>query len=285
MFKAHTKLGVDARRLPRAGFPTLLLLLHVRPRQLAAGLEVAVYSGRAEDEEGGTACMCLDAPVFAVPRTQAGMERFVANLIAASPAELSEEGPATLNLPTKHSSWDRGWMSVQLDLLPPAEVQGTRQVCRAPGCVCHDVHVFIGCYHDARHQVVCSGRQPHRPCIRFAAMNAAHPPVLASLPSATTGSPAPSYFPPPQAGVADSYYLEATLPRVIEDSTFGRATVRNHSYEYAEQQESLKRRIEEQRKREQASPGSGGWLWLVKATPLAWHSATSHPRPSPSFKP
>lgn len=258
MFKAHTKLGVDARRLPCTGFPTLLLLLHVRPRQLAAGLEVAVYSGSAEDEEGGTASMDLDAPVFAVPRTQAGLERFVANLIAAGPECLAEDGSARLALPTKHTSWNRGWMSVQLDLLPPSEVQGARQVCRAPAfaimCTC------IGCYRAARHQDGRSGRQPHKPCMCSAATSATHLPLPAPLPSATTGLPAPFNFPPSQAGVAGSHYLRVTVPRLFEGSPLGRATVRNHSHAYAEQQQMLKRRIEEQRRREQARWESGGWL-------------------------
>ena len=78
----------DRRKLPPlpcAGFPTLMLLLHVRPRPLSAGLEVAVYAGSTEDEEGTTAFMGRQCTVFAVPHTHSGFQQFISDLVAAGP--------------------------------------------------------------------------------------------------------------------------------------------------------------------------------------------------------
>ena len=111
-----------------AGYPTLTVLLHVRPRPLAAGLEIAVYSGSAEDEECCSAYMDRQGMLFGVPRTQAGLERFAASLVDAGPEEHGENGPGTLALPAKHDKWSRGWYRVQLDLLLPEEVQATPKV-------------------------------------------------------------------------------------------------------------------------------------------------------------
>lgn len=111
-----------------------MLVLHVRPRPLSAGLEVAVYAGSTEDEEGTTACMGLKGTVFAVPRTHAGFQQFISDLVAAGPGDWSDYGPAKLALPSEHSTWNRGWASMQLDLLAPDEVQATLQVGWPGGC-------------------------------------------------------------------------------------------------------------------------------------------------------
>ncbi len=110
-------------------YPTLVLLLHVRPRQLAAGIEVAVYSGTAEDEEGTQADVSRQGAVFAVQQTQAGLEQFAADLIASSPEEYDDgAGPCQLTLPLYHSAVaGAAWDSVQLHLLPPSTVQASAQ--------------------------------------------------------------------------------------------------------------------------------------------------------------
>lgn len=51
-----------------------------------------------------------------------------ATLLSAGPAAWSEFGPANMKLPAQHRPWDRGWSSVQLDLLAAEEVQATLQV-------------------------------------------------------------------------------------------------------------------------------------------------------------
>lgn len=103
--------------------PTQLLLLHVRPRSLAAGLEIAVYSGITEDEEGTTARVGRQGTLYAVPRTAAGLDAFVADLLAASPEEWDDDGPNRMTLTTRASVYDESWDSVDLDLLPPGKVQ------------------------------------------------------------------------------------------------------------------------------------------------------------------
>lgn len=109
----------------RADFPNQLLLLHVRPRRLAAGLEIAVYSGSLQDEEASTGRMDQEGTVYAVPRTQAGLEQFAADLAASGPETWNDysDYPAKLPLPTKYNSWECGWSSVGLDLLPPSAVR------------------------------------------------------------------------------------------------------------------------------------------------------------------
>lgn len=111
-----------------------MLLLHVHPRPLSAGLEVAVYAGSTKDEEGTTAFMGRQCTVFAVPHTHSGFQQFISDLVAAGPGDWSDYGPAKLALPSEHRSWDRGWASVQLDMLAPDEVQATLQVGWAGGC-------------------------------------------------------------------------------------------------------------------------------------------------------
>lgn len=111
-----------------AGYPTLTVLLHVRPRPLATGLEIAMYSGAADDEECNSAYMDRQGIVFAVPRTQAGLERFAASLVDVGPEGHGENSRGTMALPTEHDKWSRGWCRVQLDLLLPEEVQATPKV-------------------------------------------------------------------------------------------------------------------------------------------------------------
>ena len=106
-------------------FPTHLLLLHVRPRALAAGLEVAVHSGVAEDEEATGARMGRHGTLYAVPRTPAGLEAFAADLLATSPVEWDDSGPNRMALPTRAQPNDCGWDSVSLDLLPPSKVRAS----------------------------------------------------------------------------------------------------------------------------------------------------------------
>ncbi|PRW45075.1 TRANSPARENT TESTA 12-like [Chlorella sorokiniana] len=110
------------------GYPTLTVLLHIRPRPLAAGLEIAVYTGHAEDEECNSAYLGRQGILFAVPRTQAGLERFASNLVDGASEGFGQDGPGTLALPAKHDKWYRGWCRVQLDMLLPEEVQASLKV-------------------------------------------------------------------------------------------------------------------------------------------------------------
>ncbi|PRW44895.1 DNA polymerase III subunit delta [Chlorella sorokiniana] len=111
------------RLVARQGdFPSLTLLLHVRPRQLVAGAEVAVYSGNAEDEEATVARVSRRGNIFALRQTQAGLEQFVSDLIDTSPEEWDDR-PCKLALPLKHSPYSEAWDSMQIQLLPPSDVQ------------------------------------------------------------------------------------------------------------------------------------------------------------------
>lgn len=107
-------------------YPNHLLLLHVRPRVLSAGLEVAVHSGLAHDEEGELASLRRHGAVYALPRTPAELESFAADLLAASPEEWDEGGQCKLTLPTRAFLSDCGWDSVTLELLPPSAVRAAQ---------------------------------------------------------------------------------------------------------------------------------------------------------------
>lgn len=106
--------------------PALTLLLHVHPRPLAAGLEIAVYSGFAELEENGQEAtstrISRHGAVYAVPCTPAGMEQFVSDLVALSPGEWGDGEVCQLELP-RVSPVQEEWTSVVLHLLPPSAVQ------------------------------------------------------------------------------------------------------------------------------------------------------------------
>ncbi len=101
-----------------------MLLLHVRPRQLAASIKVAVYSGVLEDEEAILARISRQGAVFAVRQTQAGLEQFAADLLATGCDEMDDGlNTCKLALPLQRTSYSE-WDSVHLHLLPPGAVQG-----------------------------------------------------------------------------------------------------------------------------------------------------------------
>ena len=102
--------------------PNLAILLHVRPHQLSAGLEVAAYSGIAQGEEATEVHIRRQGTVFAVRQSQAGLEQFVADLITTSPEEYDDRA-CKLLLPFEYSKYGAAWDSMQLDLLAPSEVQ------------------------------------------------------------------------------------------------------------------------------------------------------------------
>lgn len=114
-----------------SGWPTLLLLLHVRPRADAAGLEIAVHSGVTDADAGNVARMHRHGALFAVASTTAGLEAFAADVLATSPEVPDPEcGTAPyvsyrMMLPTYRLSDDRTpvpWDSVHLDLLAPDQL-------------------------------------------------------------------------------------------------------------------------------------------------------------------
>lgn len=104
-----------------------LLLLHVRPRAVAAGLEIVVYSGTAANEEASIADMSAQGAQYAVPRTLAGLEACAADELAISPEEWSEFGTTRMALPQDWECFNMGWEEIRLDLLQPAQVRAVRQ--------------------------------------------------------------------------------------------------------------------------------------------------------------
>lgn len=121
--------------LPLADAPMQTVLLHVRPRHLAAGLEIAVYSGYVQyaDEDEVACAMNTEGTVYAVPRTEAGLERFAADLTAAGPEYWSAYGAWTLAIPLGCSDLDHSWREVALHLLPPTAVRASQMVRGAVG--------------------------------------------------------------------------------------------------------------------------------------------------------
>lgn len=109
------------------GFPSQLLLLHVRLRAPAAGLEVVAHYGMTEDEEGTRARVSSNGALYVVPRTAAGLEAFAPDALAPRPIEWDDNGPCRMLLPTEPRMWDGSWDAVDLDLLPPAQVQAVQQ--------------------------------------------------------------------------------------------------------------------------------------------------------------
>lgn len=103
-----------------------MLLLHVRPRRLAAGIEVAVYHGITQDEEATVGYLCWEGTLFAVPRTQAGLEQFAADVLQTSPDDYDGLDVVKMELPA-HST-DTSWSSVQLDLLAPGLLRASERV-------------------------------------------------------------------------------------------------------------------------------------------------------------
>ncbi len=118
------------RLVAHGDYPSLVVLLHVRPRQLTAGIEVAAYSGVAESDEVIAARIGRQGIIYAVQQTQAGLEQFVADLLATSPEEWDDGlNDCKLALPLHGSAGvGSGWDSMYLHLLPPSTVQiRTRQ--------------------------------------------------------------------------------------------------------------------------------------------------------------
>lgn len=83
-----------------------------------------MYNGAARDEEGAVARVGRQSAVFEVQRTQAGLDRFVSDLLATCPEAWGEwDGPYLLLLPTRYAPFDSVWSSVQLNLLQPSQVK------------------------------------------------------------------------------------------------------------------------------------------------------------------
>lgn len=89
-----------------------------------------MHSGLAEDEEATTARISNRAQgtLYELPCTRAGLDAFVADLLAVGPQETTEEGIACMLLPRRAPTGDApcGWSSVDLDLLPPRKVEVQR---------------------------------------------------------------------------------------------------------------------------------------------------------------
>ena len=102
--------------------PSFAVLLHLRPRHHAAGLEIAVHCAMAEAEEDGFVS-CTLAPeagvLYAVPQTAAGIDGFVQDLINTGSWEFQGD-TRSLRLHTRPNG--ASWSKVQLQLCAAAEV-------------------------------------------------------------------------------------------------------------------------------------------------------------------
>ena len=100
------------------------LLLHVRPRPLAAGLEVAAYPGYAMNEEGTLVSLRRRGVLYALPTTDSGLERFAADVLAGGPSNVGEEGdPASGFVLSERASHYAAWWTARCDLHAPGDVQ------------------------------------------------------------------------------------------------------------------------------------------------------------------
>lgn len=106
---------------------TLVLLLSVRPRPMAAGLEIAVHAGCPFDEECSQADLWVAGAVHAVPQTDAGIRAFVAHLTAAGawgspqidePVQLQLRAMSSAQLVL--SDWTYEWHTITLSLWDPS---------------------------------------------------------------------------------------------------------------------------------------------------------------------
>lgn len=102
------------------------LVLHVRPRRLAAGLEVAAYSGICVDDERSMMRLLRRGALFAAPSTRGGLAQLAADLLAACPIELEyNDQPLGFGLPLALQAHAAAWRSARGDLFDPAEVQAS----------------------------------------------------------------------------------------------------------------------------------------------------------------
>ncbi|KAL4422514.1 hypothetical protein ABPG75_008711 [Micractinium tetrahymenae] len=100
------------------------LVLRIRPRPLAAGLEVAVYSGVSETQEGDEAVLDRAGALYAVPATAEGIRAFAHTLVHSSAGTESDmlDDNNGFRLEEAPHAFTYGWESVQLDLLDPQAV-------------------------------------------------------------------------------------------------------------------------------------------------------------------
>lgn len=101
------------------------LVLHIRPRHLAAGLEVAVYAGYMSGvEDDATLRLKRRGALYAVPLASSGLAQLAADLLAASPCDADGEGQLfSFLLP--RDGYSPTWFAVRCDLFDPADVQAS----------------------------------------------------------------------------------------------------------------------------------------------------------------
>jgi hypothetical protein len=118
----------------RGDTPSFAVVLHLRPRHHAAGLESAVHCAAANVEVEGIACYVHAAEagaLYAVPQTAAGIEAFVADLINTGSWETGY-GDQTLCLPERYYRFD-SWSAIQVQLCAASSVVATSRP--YAGCV------------------------------------------------------------------------------------------------------------------------------------------------------
>ena len=103
--------------------PGQCLVLHMRPRRLAAGLEVIAYTGWAENDESTVMRLRRRGLLFALPPTDSGLARFAADVLAAGPYDTNDDGDSVGSFvlsqqPTVYPAWK----AARCDLLDAAHV-------------------------------------------------------------------------------------------------------------------------------------------------------------------
>ena len=145
-----------------AGDLSLVLLLRIRPREAAAGLEIAVHSGVPEDDIADpTAVMTMHGALYDVPATAAGIDRWVEALVATGAWGWDHPTSSRCRLQLSPYTNVFNWSIVTMQLLDPsclgmAATPGDRRLfglswprpqLGVDGCVLGCIEVYSAAWH------------------------------------------------------------------------------------------------------------------------------------------
>ena len=124
----HQPCYIRLQAVNRSYDPAQCLVLHVRPRPHAAGLEVAAYPGwlLSSDGEDGFDLIGLRrrGARYALPASSGGLAEFAADLLAAGPCDASGDGyPLPDFVLSQRVTPYTPWALVRCGLYDPADVQ------------------------------------------------------------------------------------------------------------------------------------------------------------------
>ncbi|KAL4422499.1 hypothetical protein ABPG75_008696 [Micractinium tetrahymenae] len=124
------------RMMARHGdYLTATLLLRIRPRPLAAGLEVAVHSGVSDTEEGEQAVLSLAGVLYGLASTDEGIQTFARDILRCQGKLYSEAAGTDFSFHLRETAFSVfycGWDSVALDLYSPEAITVTEATAGSP---------------------------------------------------------------------------------------------------------------------------------------------------------